>query len=255
MTEPDLSKLATTLLTSGPKKQKPSPLRIRILYNKTYIADTLSAQYVWEHDYYPVYYVPIKDINDDALKWDKPIPNTQEGAYLSTLTVGEKSTDRILVFTKGALKGLVRIEFGAVDSWLEEDTPIYIHPKDPYKRISTIPSSRTITIKIAGHTIAESSSPLFLLETELPMRFYLPPTSVNWKYLSASETVTGCPYKGDANYYNVAIDGKEYKDIIWWYKLPTAESMLIAGKLCFYNEKVDVFIDGVEQERPKSFFS
>lgn len=41
--------------------------------------------------------------------------------------------------------------------------------------------------------------------------------------------------------------GKVVKDAIWWYKYPTLESILIAGRLCFYNEKVDVFIDGVKQ--------
>ena len=68
---------------------------------------------------------------------------------------------------------------------------------------------------------------------------------MQWKYLSTSSTTSKCPYKGLANYYNVTIDGKEYKDIIWWYEYPTTESAAIQGFVCFYNEKVDTYVDGV----------
>ena len=89
-----------------------------------------------------------------------------------------------------------------------------------------------------------------LYETGLPVRYYLPKTSFNWELLESSQSVTSCPYKGDANYYTVVIDGKEYKDLVWWYRFPTLETSGIAGKLCFYNEKVDIYVDGVLQERP-----
>ena len=54
-----------------------------------------------------------------------------------------------------------------------------------------------------------------------------------------------CPYKGVASYFSVILNGKEFKDVVWWYKYPTAESARITGMICFYNEKVDTFIDGV----------
>jgi len=74
-------------------------------------------------------------------------------------------------------------------------------------------------------------------------------TTVNWELLSQSETTTYCPYKGMANYYDLKVNGKEIKDAIWYYRYPTAESALIAGRLCFYNEKVDVFVDGVKEDK------
>ncbi len=49
--------------------------------------------------------------------------------------------------------------------------------------------------------------------------------------------------------YNVVVHGKEHKDLVWWYKTPTAESAPIAGLMCFYNEKVDIYIDGVKEEK------
>ena len=97
--------------------------------------------------------------------------------------------------------------------------------------------------------LATTTSPIFLLETSLRPRYYLPPTSVNWSVLSKSDTETFCPYKGRANYYNITVNGKEYKDLVWYYQYPIPESAAIAGHLCFYNEKVDVWVDGVKEER------
>ena len=58
-----------------------------------------------------------------------------------------------------------------------------------------------------------------------------------------------CPYKGEAQYYNAVINGKEYADHIWWYEYPTAESAAVQGLVSFYNEKVDIYIDGVLEEK------
>jgi len=94
---------------------------------------------------------------------------------------------------------------------------------------------------------------MWLYETPFSTRYYLPKTSLNWELFEPSNTVTSCPYKGDANYYNIVIDGKEYKDHVWWYKFPLPESFQIASKVCFYNEKVDIYIDGVKEVlRPTS---
>ena len=107
-----------------------------------------------------------------------------------------------------------------------------------------------------GQTLAESSNVLNLFETGLPTRYYLPITSVtDWALLKKSSTTTKCPYKGEANYYSVTLpDGEEANDLVWYYVHPTPESITIAGRLCFYNEKVDVWMDGVLQERPKTKF-
>ncbi len=65
------------------------------------------------------------------------------------------------------------------DQWFEENTPIYGHPKDPYKRIEILPSTRTVTAKVDNVTIAESSSNQFLHETMLRTRYYMPKTAVS----------------------------------------------------------------------------
>ncbi|CAN9269756.1 hypothetical protein AA0117_g2903 [Alternaria alternata] len=194
------------------------------------------------------YYVPISSFTSNAkLLRGSAIDGTNGGADLGVLTVGNRDSNRILIFNTGKLKDLVKVDFRAVDQWFEEDMEIYGHPKDPYKRIDILPSSRNVRVAIDGVTLAESSSPLFLLETTLRTRHYLPPTSVNWEYLTPSNTVTLCPYKGRAEYYNVNIGGKLYRDLVWYYRYPTSESAPIAGYMCFYNELVEVYVDGVKE--------
>ena len=171
----------------------------------------------------------------------------------------EKSTDRAIFFPDGPaprnLAGLVRLEFAAMDKWLEEDVPIYVHPKDPFKRIDILASTRPVEVKVAGHTVASSPVSTHLLETLLPTRYYLPLSAVDQAVLRPSDLITKCPYKGEAEYYDVVVGGETYKNLVWYYRLPTAESAPIAGLVCFYNEKVDIYLDGKLLERPTTHFA
>jgi len=222
---------------------------VRGLLNGKYAFDTLNAHHVWELELrYPQYFVPISSFTPHAkLSRGSAVDGTDGGAHLASLTVGNRSSNRILIFNTGKLKDLVKVDFRAVDQWFEEDMEIYGHPKDPYKRIDILPSSRNVRVAVDGVTLAESSNALFLLETTLRTRHYLPPTSVNWEYLTPSDTLTLCPYKGRAEYYNVSVGGKLYRDLVWYYRYPTAESAPIAGHMCFYNERVEVYVDGVKE--------
>jgi uncharacterized protein (DUF427 family) len=196
------------------------------------------------------YYVPTSSFTSEAsLEKTTPIPGTNGAAYLGRLTVGNQSTDRVVFFNTNALLDLVKVDFGSIDQWFEEGVPIYCHPKDPYKRIDILSSTRNVKVGLGGVMLAESSNPLFLLETTLRTRYYLPPTSVNWEYLVQSDTTTLCPYKGSANYYHVRMNGNIYRDLVWYYRYPTPESAPIAGYLCFYNEMVDIWVDGEKEER------
>jgi uncharacterized protein (DUF427 family) len=196
------------------------------------------------------YYVPTSSFTSEAtLEKMAPIQGTNGAAHLGRLTVGNHSTERVVFFNTNALLDLVKIDFRAIDQWFEEDVAIYCHPKDPYKRIDILSSTRSIKVSVDGVMLAESSNPLLLLETTLRTRYYLPPTSVNWEYLVQSETATLCPYKGRANYYHVKVNGKVHRDMVWYYRYPTPESAPIAGYMCFYNEMVDIWVDGEEEER------
>jgi len=203
---------------------------------------------VWEHKYFPQFWVPVSAFAPGILT--KGEPYDPDGvAFKGSVKGKTKTSDRVIVSENGPLKGYARVEFKAADAWFEEDQQIYDHPKNPYTRIDILPSSRRITVKLGGVVVAESSNPSFLFETGLRTWFYLPKTSVKWEYLSKSDTTSKCPYKGLAQYYNVTIEEKEYKDVIWWYEYPTTESAAIQGLVCFYNEKVDTYIDGVLEEK------
>lgn len=87
---------------------------------------------------------------------------------------------------------------------------------------------------------------MVLHETGLKPRYYLPPTSVNWEALRESKTRTFCPYKGTCEYWDVVGENDaEVKDAVWCYRWPGKESLEISGMMCFWDEKVDVVVEGV----------
>ncbi|KZM18426.1 uncharacterized protein EKO05_0007701 [Ascochyta rabiei] len=244
-----LVRLAQKLASEGPYRVEQTPRRVRALFNGRYVIDTLRAYHVWEHPNFPQFYVPTSEFADADLTSTSPIDGTHGHVHFGRLAAGNAVTERILIFGTEELRDLVKVDFHSMDQWFEEDVPVYGHPKDPYKRIDILHSTRNIKVGIDGVTLADTSSPLFLLETTLRSRHYLPPTSVSWEYLRRSDTETLCPYKGRANYYHVVVNGKEHRDLVWYYRYPTSESASIAGYLCFYNEKVDVWIDGEKEQR------
>jgi uncharacterized protein (DUF427 family) len=143
-----------------------------------------------------------------------------------------------------------------MDEWLEEDEPVYTHPRDPHKRVDILASSRHVRVAVDGVTVAESSRPVILFETGLPPRYYLPLPDVRTALLRPSETMSHCPYKGTASYWSVVTGRGDsvHEDIVWLYRSPLPESQKVAGLACFYDEKADVYLDGVLQERPRTHF-
>jgi uncharacterized protein (DUF427 family) len=129
------------------------------------------------------------------------------------------------------------------------------HPRDPHTRVDILPSSRHVRVVVDGVTIAESASPRLLFETGLPPRYYLPKTHVRLDLLTPTDTVTHCPYKGQASYWSVRAGDSVHEDLAWSYPTPLPESQKVAGLIAFYNEKVELYVDGVRQERPSTKFS
>jgi uncharacterized protein (DUF427 family) len=154
-----------------------------------------------------------------------------------------------------ALRGLMRFDWAAMDAWFEEDEEVFTHPRDPYKRVDVLRSSRHIEVLVNGVTVADSERPTLLFETGLPTRYYLPLTDIRTELLRPSAKSTSCPYKGTASYWSLEVDGELLQDIVWTYTTPLPESAGITGLASFYNERVDIRVDGVLQERPKTVFS
>jgi uncharacterized protein (DUF427 family) len=150
-----------------------------------------------------------------------------------------------------ALKDFVAFYWDRVDHWYEEDEEIFVHARDPYKRVDVVNSSRHVQVIVGGETVADTRRARFLFETRLPTRYYIPPEDVRADLLVPSNKSTACPYKGKARYHSVKIGDDVFTDIVWYYPEPIAECPKIKDRLCFFNEMVDaILIDGVEMPRP-----
>ncbi len=235
--------------------------RVRVMVDGEVVADTVNPKLVWEIPYYPAYYIPTADVRTELLVENgntERSPSRGEAHYFDV-----KGGDRVAA--NGAwhhpespieeIRDHVRFDWEAIDEVFEEDEQVYVHPRDPYSRVDILPSSRNVRVEVDGVTVAETNRPTILFETGLPPRYYIPKTDVRLDLLSASDTTTRCPYKGTAEYYSIDTDGTIHDDLAWWYRHPTHESAAIAGLVSFFNEKVDVFVDGEPVERPKTHFS
>lgn len=235
--------------------------RVRALLGGEVVADTLRPKLVWERPYYPTLYLPEEDVRTDLLvdtgEHDSAIgPGTAQVLHVEA--GGRRAPSaarRYAQSTTPELAGTVRLDWDAMDAWFEEDEQMHVHPRDPYKRVDVLQSSRQVRIEVGGVTLAESDKPRMLFETGLPYRFYLPKTDVRMGLLAPTATITRCPYKGTAQYYAVEADGERYEDYAWWYEHPALESAGVAGYVCFYDEKVDVYVDGALRERPDTPFA
>ena len=121
---------------------------------------------------------------------------------------------------------------------------MFVHPRDPYHRVDTIPSSRHVRVEVDEVTVAETTRPFLLFETGLPTRYYIAPEDVKMELLEATNTHTVCPYKGTASYWSVKTEASVRNDIVWSYPEPIAEIPKIKGLMSFYNEKVNIYVDG-----------
>ncbi len=149
------------------------------------------------------------------------------------------------------LDDIVRFDWAALDAWYEEDEQVFVHPRNPYVRVDALRSTRHVRVELDGVVLADTTSPVLLFETGLPTRYYVNRTDVDFSALTPTDSVTECPYKGrTSGYWTATINGEQYDDIAWAYDFPTPAVHAIAGMIAFYNERVDLIVDGQLLERP-----
>ena len=240
---------------------EPVPRRVRaVLAGKT-IVDTTNARYVWEWPGFPQYYIPLVDVQADALVDEGVNDETPRGEVARFgLRIGDQHRPAAAGVLHEAkvqgLDGTVRFEWSALDAWFEEDEQVFVHPRSPYTRIDVLRSTRRLRIESKGIVLGETASPVMLFETGLPTRYYVNRTDVDFSHLVASDTVTQCPYKGvTSGYWSAAVADTVHPDVAWTYDYPLREVLPIAGLLAFYNEKVDLFLDNEKLVRPHTHFS
>jgi uncharacterized protein (DUF427 family) len=228
----------------------PVPRRIRAVLGGATVFDTTRATYVWEFPPYPQYYVPLDDVAPGVLEPEGTVEDSPKGkAELHTVTAGGvRRPGAAKVPTESDTKGLagtVRFEWSALDAWFEEDERVFVHPRNPYARVDALRSTRHVRVEKDGVLLADTTSPVLVFETGLPTRYYINRTDVDFTHLVPSDTVTACPYKGTTSgYWSVKVGDRLHRDLAWTYDFPTRQLLPIAGLIAFYNEKVDLTVNG-----------
>jgi uncharacterized protein (DUF427 family) len=239
------------------------PRRVRAELAGETVVDSRNAKLLHEHGILPVLYFPQDEVRMDLLEpTDKTThcPWKGDASYWS-IRVGDHVADSAAWGYprpfEGAppLNGYVAVYWHAMDRWLEEDEEMVGHVRDPYTRVDVLDTSRRVKVSLDGVVLAETTRPKALYETGLPVRWYIPPEDVNLEHLVHSDTRTTCAYKGHASTLSVKVNGEVREDLVWTYPDPRRDVERIRGHLCFYNEKVDIEVDGEAQERPISPFS
>jgi uncharacterized protein (DUF427 family) len=256
----------------------PEPKRIRARAGGLDVIDSTRARLAWEpRRIVPSFAIPLGDINGTLAAAEPGIaeehavrlgdgpavldPSTRfkfhstPGRSFDIVTA--TSTLAAAAFTPddADLAGHAIIDFDAFDEWREEDDVLVGHARDPFKTVDTRHSSRRIEVRIEGVTIADSTQSVMLFETYLPTRYYLPRTDVRMELLVASDTASVCAYKGYARYWSVHLGDSVVTDVAWSYEEPHNYATSVAGMVSFFNERVDLCVDGEQFDRPRSPWS
>ena len=143
------------------------------------------------------------------------------------------------------MAGLIAFDWDSVDGVFEEDEEVFVHPRDPYTRIDVLRSSRRVRVSLKGTLVADSARPRMLIESGLPVRWYLPREDLRTDLLEPSYTVTRCPYKGIAHHWSLRSGGHYEKDVLWTYPEPFHDAEAVRGLMCFYDDRVEVEVEDV----------
>jgi uncharacterized protein (DUF427 family) len=240
-----------------------SPRRVQVILGGETVADSKRAKLLHETGHLPVYYFPKEDVRMDLLEESDHTthcPFKGDASYWS-VKVGDRISENAVwgypepIDSAAPLAGYLAFYWRMMDHWYEEDEEVFVHPRDPYHRVDILESSRHVKVRVNGEAVAETRRPKVLFETGLPPRYYIPPEDVREEVLLQSEKITRCPYKGIASYRSVEAGGERVEDLVWYYQQPIPEAAKIKGLLAFFNEHVDLEVDGEEQERPKTQWS
>jgi uncharacterized protein (DUF427 family) len=261
----------------GQLRHEPTAKRIRAVLGGETVVDSTGALLVWEpRRIVPSYAVPAGDVRGDLVAagpagaapgedvgvalpdvtarpvLDPRIPfsvHTADGEVADLRAADQERPGAAFRPADSDLAGMVILDFGAFDAWYEEDELNVAHPRDPFHRIDVLPSSRQVRLELDGKVLADSSRPVLLFETMLPTRYYLPRVDVTAE-LIPSDTTTWCAYKGQASYFSVQAGERLIPDIAWSYADPRHDALQVRDLTAFFDERIDVILDGERRPRP-----
>ena len=242
----------------------PCPKRLRVRHCGETLADSSRALILFESDHIPIYYFPLDDIRMDLLEpsdFTDTSPFKGVARHYSLRSAGSRGEAIAWHYDTPVagcpdLSGHASFYWHEVDQWFEEDEEVFVHARDPFRRVDCLRSGREVRIELAGTEVARSTGAVFLFETGLPTRYYLPASDIRMDLASPSALTTRCPYKGMARYHHLTIGGRRFENLLWSYPDPVHESAPIRDLHCFSHEAVDrLLVDGVEQPRPVTSWS
>jgi uncharacterized protein (DUF427 family) len=258
----------------GQLRYEPVDKRIRGLIGGQVVIDSDRALLVWEPKrVVPSYAVPVQELEGvtsspaegaademaelgaavphlgDRPVYDPSVPfavHSTDGAVFDLHVVGAQRRAAAFRPADDELSQYVIVDFDAFDEWFEEDERNIGHPRDPFHRIEIVHSSRSVRVERDGELLAASARPYLLLEAPLPVRYYLPLEDVSEGVLQPSSARTVCAYKGQATYWSLENEA----DIAWSYPEPLREAAEVTDRIAFFNERVDLIVDGTRLDRP-----
>jgi uncharacterized protein (DUF427 family) len=239
------------------------PRRIRAEFAGQTIVDSRHAKLLHENGLLPILYFPAAEVRTDLLvpsDRSTHCPWKGDASYWSVDVDGTRVDDAVWEYRDPLpeappLKGYFSVFWDKMDRWLEEDEELVGHVRDPYHRVDVLDSSRHVKVSLDGVVLAETTRPKALFETGLPVRWYIPPEDVHLEHLTRSDRQSICAYKGRASYLSIRSNGEVQSDLVWTYPDPSRDVDRVRGHLCFYNEFVDIEVDGEAQPRPVTPFS
>ena len=240
-----------------------SPRHVRGFFAGETVVESRRAKLMHETGHLPVYYFPRDDVRMDLLEATEHsthCPFKGDAAYWS-VSVGERVAENAAWSYPEPIEGApplvdhVAFYWNSLDRWMEEDEEVFVHPRDPYHRVDVLDSTRHVRVSVNGELVAETRRPKLLFETGLPPRYYIPAEDIRADALVPSDRTTRCPYKGIATYHSVSAGDGHEDALVWTYDDPLPGVAKIAGHRCFFNERVDLDVDGERQERPQTQWS
>lgn len=235
----------------GLLRYEPTAKRIRGVVGPDTLVDSRRALLVWEAGgVVPSYAVPAEDVRADL------VPTGTDGvARASGFRRGHGAGEELTIAAAGAqlpaaafrsddpaLSGVVLLDFAAFDRWAEDEETVEGHPRDPFHRVDARVGSQRVVVDFDGRRLADTTRPVLVYETMLPVRAYIPRDDIDVSLLEPSDRTSICPYKGTASYWSVRDGGPKGRNVAWSYENPLPDAPAIAGLVAFYPERTVITV-------------
>jgi uncharacterized protein (DUF427 family) len=112
---------------------------------------------------------------------------------------------------------------------------------DPVKEnhpITVEANRKHVTVKFAGEVIAETDRAVVMREANYPPVVYVPREDAKMQMFERTAHSTHCPFKGDASYFSLVVDGKRAENAAWSYEQPYPPAAPVRDYLAFYPDSV-----------------